>query len=116
MTNLTIKLYTPNLASMLGTVLESVREGDEQFANVWMGTFERGAATVHVRGRDNGELVFKIDSAGVAILHVHTEYGSWDTHVLGRLTLRNIEAKAFEIYRIATANSGSAGLKKEVTQ
>jgi hypothetical protein len=104
MKNLTINLKTAELAGILRTVLESVREGDEQFANVWLGTIERNTATVHVRGRDNGDVVFEVNSAGVAIVYVYAEDYSFDTHVLGKLTLRNVETRALQIYEIATAN------------
>jgi hypothetical protein len=102
MTNLTINLKTEELARILGTVLESICE-DGGRPNAYLGPLDRNTAWVCVRGRKDGDVVFEINSAGVAIVYVYAEDYSFDTHVLGKLTLRNVEAKALEIYRIATA-------------
>lgn len=103
MTNLTINLKTEQLARILGTVLESICE-DGGRPNAYLGPLDRNTATVNVRGRDNGDVEFEIGPLSkVGTVYVYHPDRSFDTHVLGKLTLRNVEAKALEIYRIATA-------------
>lgn len=111
MKNLTIDLTNSDLARILGTVVESIREDESRGASVWLRPFEPTASGrnrplttwVCTRRREDGDVVFEINSSGVGVVYVYAADRSFDTHVLGKVTLRNVESKALEIYRIATA-------------